>query len=209
MISFVYLDVGGVSDIDFSGSEQKWHDLRTELGVTSENEQKYLAVWERYLPTICTTCSLETVVKAFREEVGLSLPENYSLTDAFVKRFEPNPSIWPVVQAMKRNVSVGLLTNMYIGMLDAIFKAKILPPVEWDVIVDSSVELCQKPERKIFGIAQMKAGVPANEILFVDNGAEHVAAAKQLGWQTFLYDTANPERSSERLLVQFQSNLRT
>lgn len=208
MISFVYLDVGGVADIDFSGNEQKWQELRAELGVTSENEQKYLAVWDRYLPTICTTCDLETVVKAFRDEVGLDLPDDYSLMDAFVKRFEPNPSIWPVVQTIKRAVPVGLLTNMYVGMLDAIFEANILPPVEWDVIVDSSVELCQKPERKIFEIAQKKAGVPASEILFVDNSAEHVAAAKQLGWQTLLYDTASPKQSSERLLAQFQTSLR-
>jgi len=42
----------------------------------------------------------------------------------------------------------------------------------------------------------------------LDNGAEHVAAAKQFGWQTFLYDTANPEHSSERLLAQSQNSLR-
>lgn len=207
MISFVYLDVGGVANIDFSGND-KWDELRAELGITPENRAAYDAIWNKYRPVICTTFDVENLVPIFRKELGLDLPPDYSLLEGFTKRFDPNPSIWPVVREMKRHVPVGLLTNMYVGMFDAIQKRGILPPEKWDVVIDSSVEGCQKPEAKIFEIAEAIAGVPGKEILFADNSAEHVAAAKNFGWQAFLYETANPEQSSKDLLAFFQTHLK-
>jgi len=38
------------------------------------------------------------------------------------------------------------------------------------------------------------------EILFVENTPTHIKAAKKLNWKTFLYDPANPEKSSKKLL---------
>lgn len=206
MISFVYLDVGGVANIDFSGNN-KWGELRDGLGITPETRAAYDAIWAKYWPEVCTSYDVERLVPIFRQELGLKLPPDYSLLNDFVGRFEPNPSIWPVAEGIKRSVPVGLLTNMYIGMLEGILKAGILPPIDWDVIIDSAVVGYQKPDVKIFEIAQAKAGVPGGQILFADNSAEHVEAAKTLGWQTFLYDSANPEQASKDLLAFFQKNL--
>lgn len=208
VISFVYLDVGGVANIDFSGNT-KWDELRAELGITPENRAAFDRIWDEYFPKVCIDYEINDLVPILRRELGLSLPDGYSLLDGFLKRFEPNPSIWPVTEAMKRQVPVGLLTNMYIGMFDAILKTGMLPPVKWDVVIDSSIEGCQKPEVEIFELAQAKAGVPAGQILFADNSREHVEAAAALGWQTFLYDSSNPQQSSNDLLEFFQAHLRT
>lgn len=88
-------------------------------------------------------------------------------------------------------------------MLNAIKKRGLLPKVKWDAIVDSSVEKVRKPSKEIFKLAEKKAGVKGKEILFIDNGAKHVEAAKRFGWQTFLYDPKNPNNSSYRLLTFF------
>ncbi|MEN8252939.1 MAG: HAD-IA family hydrolase [Patescibacteria group bacterium] len=57
----------------------------------------------------------------------------------------------------------------------------------------------QKPEEKIYELAEKLAQVKPEEIFFVENSQEHVQAAKNRGWQTFLYDPQKPEASMREL----------
>ena len=84
-------------------------------------------------------------------------------------------------------------------MLSMIKGRDLLPKVEWDIVIDSSVEKVIKPTEAIFKLAQERVGVNASEIFFVENGKKHVEAAKVFGWQTFLYDPANLEDSNRKL----------
>jgi putative hydrolase of the HAD superfamily len=110
-----------------------------------------------------------------------------------------SPSIWPIVKEIKKKYRVGLLTGMYSGMLDAIFKSGVMPEIEWDVIVDSSVFGFKKPNIEIYKIAEEKAGFLGEEILFVDNTKKNLETAQSLGWQTFLYDSSDYVGSTEKL----------
>ncbi|MBI5613876.1 hypothetical protein HY947_03040, partial [Candidatus Gottesmanbacteria bacterium] len=69
--------------------------------------------------------------------------------DEFVNRFEKNQSIWPVLESIHKTYRMGLLTNVYPRMLDEIKNRDILPPIQWDVVVDSSIVGYQKPNPKI------------------------------------------------------------
>ena len=89
---------------------------------------------------------------------------------------------------------------MYPGMLSAIMKKGIMPPVSWDVIIDSSVEGCQKPSVDIFKLAEKKSNMREDSILFIDNTIENINAAKDFGWQTFLYNSADHKKSCSDLL---------
>jgi len=198
MIKFVYFDVGGVLIKDFSATS-KWEDLKYSIGVRPENEKKFMEVWMKYRDRICIDYDINDKISELINEVGLSIPPHYSFLHGFTDKFEKNESIWNIVEKMKKSIRIGLLTNMYVGMLDVIIEKEIVPPVQWDVIVDSSKVKAQKPDVKIFEIAQEKAGVLTEEILFIDNKEKHVNAAKQLGWQTFLYDSSNYEKSSNEL----------
>lgn len=190
MIKFVYFDLGGVAILDFSGTN-KWNDLRNEFGMTEE-------FWAKHYES-----------RLDRGQISKESPIPYDkLLEGFVSRFEKNPSIWPVILAIKERCPVGLLTNMYPGMFDSIKNHGLLPSINWDAIVDSSIERVAKPDRKFFEIAQKRAGVKGREILFVENSPMHVEAAKKLSWQTFLYNPANPEKSSGELLRFFESRLR-
>jgi FMN phosphatase YigB (HAD superfamily) len=88
---------------------------------------------------------------------------------------------------------------MYPGMFAAIERRNILPQVEWDVIVDSSVELLEKPDHKFFELAEKRAGARHSETLFVDNSPGHIQAASIFGWQTFLYDPSDHEMACHNL----------
>lgn len=206
MTSFVYFDLGGVVELDFSGTD-KWELLKAEIGVRKDQSEKFDKFWDRF-SDLNTTRDVETLQPLIEEEFGIKFPEGYSLLiDGFVNRFEVNKSIWPVIDEIHRKCKVGLLTNMYLGMFEAIKKRGILPKVKWDVIIDSSVVGLQKPDPKIFELAEAKAGVKGKEILFIDNLPVNIEAAQDFDWQTFLYDSADYINSSKKLLKFFESNL--
>ena len=104
-----------------------------------------------------------------------------------------------MIKKIHNSCRIGLLTNMYPGMFSAIKKRGILPDIEWDAIVDSGIVGLQKPDPRIFELAEQKAGAKGKEILFVENSPGNIIAASDYGWQTFLYDSAAPEESSRKL----------
>ncbi len=202
VLSFVYFDVGGVVIKDFTAND-KWSELEREIGVAVRDSQAFMDFWEGHEEEICRGRDTEEIFSEAKEKFNLQIPENYSILEGFAKRFEANETIWPVIEKIKKDRRIGLLTNMYPGMLDLIHGKGIMPKVTWGITIDSSLEGVAKPDAKIFEIAQKRAGVDGREILFVENSKRHVEAAKKFGWQTFFYDSADPQGSSKRLLDLF------
>lgn len=198
MISFVYIDVGGVVVDDFSGNN-KWQDLKQELGINESESAAFDKLWNKYAPEVCIDRDVESLVPIFTKELGLQLPVGYSLLSGFVDRFYANREIWPIIDYLMANTKVGLLTNMYPRMFVAIEKRKILPKAQWDQIIDSSLVLLQKPDRKLFELAEKRANAPHDEILFIDNAQEHVEEADSFGWQTFLYNSSDHHAAVQEL----------
>lgn len=199
MIEFVFFDVGGVVIQDFSGTD-KWEELLSELGITAATMEKFLEIWETSGKKRCTTFYVDDLLPILEKELSLQIPRNYSFLMGFVNRFEKNEAIWPILSQIRSKVSIGLLTNMYPRMLKEIESAGILPPVEWDIVVDSSIVKFEKPEREIYRFAEEQCKVRGENILFVDNTKGHLeVAAQEFGWQTFLFDSTDSERSSKEL----------
>jgi FMN phosphatase YigB (HAD superfamily) len=88
---------------------------------------------------------------------------------------------------------------MYPGMLELIKLKGLLPDVDWDIVVDSSIEGVRKPQEKIFELSEQRAKVRSEQILFIENTQRHIDAAKQRGWNTFLYDPGSLEKSNKDL----------
>lgn len=200
MIKFVYFDLGGVVDIDFSGNN-KYMEMKRDMGITADKDEEFDKLWDQLESEICVGRDTDSVLGQLVEKFNLHLPVKYSLLmDGFVNRFEANKSIWLVINSLQEYCKVGLLTNMYPGMFTAIKNRGLLPEVSWDKIIDSSIEGIQKPDPRIFQLAERKANTKGQEILFVENSPGHVKAASAFGWQTFPYDSAHPEDSSKKLL---------
>jgi HAD superfamily hydrolase (TIGR01509 family) len=53
----------------------------------------------------------------------------------------------------------------------------------WDAVVLSFQVNSMKPDDQIYRAAELVASVPADRILFLDDKAENVQAAKMRGWQ--------------------------
>lgn len=205
MISFVYFDVGGVLDKDFSASN-KWDSLRDELGILPS--EAYEAFWKEVEKDICTRKEVDDLLPLLEQKFGAKIPSGYSLLDSFVKRFEKNESIWPVVSEIQQTAKTGLLTMMYPHMLDALLESGILPPMRWDAIMDSSVVGLVKSDGATYKLAQEKAGVPPEEILYIDNTKRYLDIAQTFGWQTYFYDSSDYEKSNQELKEFWEAQIK-
>ena len=198
MIKFVYFDVGGVLIKDFSETN-KWAEMIGDMSIKPKDNDRFGEYFTKWEPVVCKGLELNSLLFKVSEEFGVTFSQNYDWMKDFVSRFERNDTIWPVVQEIKLSAKVGLLTNMYPRMLDAIFEKGLLDG-KWEVVIDSSLVSFKKPEKEFFDIAEKRAGVSASEILFIENSKKHIDAAKKLGWRTFWYDSKNYNASSRKLL---------
>ena len=199
-MKFVYFDVGGVLLKDLSDVDDGWEILLNNLKLKDNQKQRF----DDFFKTFEKELDLGKWIKEFptimRSEFNIKLPEKYSIVDELVNNFfVRNEEIWEIIKNTKKKYKLGLLTNMYAGMLDLIKKKKLIPDIDWDVAIDSSVEKCRKPDRKIYEIAEKKAEVKAEEILFIDNKKENLKIPQKMGWQTYWYDSSDYEKSNWKL----------
>lgn len=204
--SFIYFDIGGVVIKDFSCSN-KWLEFKRGLGIRDDQLEVFDEYWDKEIhPRVNLDMDIDTLVPVFNQKFDLHLPEHFSILHEFIIRFEANKLLWPIIEQLSTsNIKIGLLTNMYPRMLEAIKEAILLPPTSWDATVDSSAELVQKPDHEIYALAQKMAGVPHEEILFIDNTQKHLDAARQLGWQTLFYNSCDYEKSTVSLKKQLST----
>jgi HAD superfamily hydrolase (TIGR01509 family) len=203
MIKFVYFDLGGTVIKDFSGTN-KWDKLKQVIGVKKSFEEEFDRMYDQFeLKELCINRDVDTLIPIFTEKFGIKFPRNFSFLDYLVNNFEKNTSIWPVITEVEKNFDIGLLTNMYPRMFAAIRKRGLLPPNKWDVIIDSTIVGLQKPDGRIYELAEVKADAKGEEILFVDNTKINIEAAKIFDWRTILYNSAKSEESSRKLVEVF------
>ncbi|HBD01969.1 MAG: HAD-superfamily hydrolase, subfamily IA, variant 3 [Microgenomates group bacterium GW2011_GWC1_46_16] len=202
-ISFVYFDVGGVVIQDYSDTN-KWEVMKSELGATGDLSHRFEVIFRQYNDRlIMGSITVDDLLKIIAKDLHLSIPPDFSMLDYFVDHFDKNTYIWPIIKQAQTRTKIGLLTDQYSGMLDQIKAKKLLPPVDWDVIVDSSVEKVKKPMLEIYSLASIKANVQPSEILFIDNSQTNIDSAKRAGWQTYLYDSSDYKKSSQKLAQFF------
>lgn len=195
---FIYFDVGGVLILDYSGTN-KWIEMKRDLGITEDQDLLFDDAWSENRESICLDCDVDTLIPKFESVLGFDFPIGYSMLDDFVNRFEKNNSIWNIAKKAKEKYTIGLLTNMYPRMLERIIESGLLPDIEWDVIIDSSIVGYKKPQSGMYQIAQTKSGYNGEEILFIDNQQRHLDSAMKLGWKTLLYDPQNIKESNDKL----------
>lgn len=205
-ISFVYFDVGGVLIKDFSASN-KWQQMMNDMGVKEADYPKFDFIYDEHAQRINLDLPIDNLIPILEKEFKLTVPWEHSWLEEFVARFEPNQGINEIVSRVSNKARVGLLTNMWPGMLDKIKNAKLLPDLAWEAVVDSTVVHLQKPNKEIYQYAKELAGLTHNEILFVDNTAKHLVEPKKLGWQTYLYDSSDYDQANTDLAKFISQNL--
>jgi FMN phosphatase YigB (HAD superfamily) len=122
-----------------------------------------------------------------------SRPDFAALLLAGSRIFTPNVSIFPVVAGLSAaGYRLGILSNTCPGHWSYCSSGKYGLLVHSFKVYALSYELgACKPSPKIFAAAAELAGVPPDEIFFVDDVAGHVAGAREAGFDAVQY-TSTP-----------------
>lgn len=127
MVSFVYLDVGGVAIIDFSDDPRKWDSFMRRIGVKDKDFERFSSFWHGLEDEINVGRDLQTLIPLINRRFGCGLPKSYPLLAEFVDGFTQNKAIWSGMHRIRREYGMGLLTNMYPHMFEGIRKRRLLP----------------------------------------------------------------------------------
>jgi putative hydrolase of the HAD superfamily len=128
--------------------------------------------------------------EAWREEVGNRLRAAYPEADArgAVAAWSDSPGVinQPVLGLVRqRRVPVVLVTNATSRLPQDL--AALNLDGEFDHIINSSCLGIAKPDPGIFTTALQALGLPADQVLFVDDDARHVAAAAEMGIRSYRF----------------------
>ena len=117
----------------------------------------------------------------------------------YLHAVEPIKEMHELLAWASKHYKIGLMSNIMPGMIQAMMDAGTIPKLDYDAIIDSSVEHTIKPEAKIYEIAESRAGVEPSEILLVDDTRANLMAADKKGWSVLWFDDYNPADSALRV----------
>ena len=115
-------------------------------------------------------------------------PEHAHLIDAYRNRFldtipGPVPGTAGLIEHLaKREVPLFAITNFGAEFWEQFFPSEPVLSHFRDIVV-SGQEQIAKPDPAIFKLAERRFGYRAGEMLFVDDNAANIAAARALDWQ--------------------------
>lgn len=123
-------------------------------------------------------------------------PQHGALIDAYAARFPetiPGPVAGThdlIAQLSDAGVPLFGLSNFGADFWDEFRGAWPVFDLFDDIVV-SGHEKCAKPEAQIYQIAEERFGLPVQQLLFVDDKAENIAAAVARGWQGHVFTGAD------------------
>lgn len=190
-VKFIYFDVGGVL-LDWQQGQriaaEKYHVDVSSIHAIDE------VYWEHAGRGGDTTEYMKALAALFH--LPEPLPES---TDFWTNHHVPILETHALAVALKTSYKVGLLTNAENNSMYHARRKGLLPDIEWDAIVDSSLLGVIKPEKRIYEIAEQMSGVKPNEIFFTDDRPINIEIAKSRGWQGLVFETNNPKKSIQTL----------
>ena len=189
---WVIFDLGKVLlDFDFAIAAKelaRYSPQEEEQILESINQSPLLHTFERgdwseaqFFQKLSVECRLEA-----------SLEE---LKKGFAEIFTPVPSMVEFMESLKeRGIPVMVFSNTNVTAVDYIRAA--FPFFErFDAYCLSYEHGCMKPDTTLYGVAQLMTRCTPGNLLFLDDRAENVHAARQMGWSAIHHQA--PENSIE------------
>lgn len=186
-VSFVYFDL---NDTLVRGFQQAFATLADQTGSYPDFIET--TFWH-YNDEVCRgTMSVTDFDRVMSER--LETPIDW--TTAYLEATEPIAPMQDLLRWAAEHYNVGILSNTMPGLLHSLRERGALPDLPYKAIVDSSEVGSIKPEPQIFDHATEVAGVPAHEILLIDDNRSNLIAAEQAGWRVLWFDGYRAEESA-------------
>jgi HAD superfamily hydrolase (TIGR01509 family) len=190
-IKFIYCDVNGVM-VRFY--HHAFVSLAEETGAPFDKVET--TFWHYNDIVNRGEISVKEFDKAMARHLGV---KRVDWQRHYMGAIQPVEEMQAYLKELKKRYKIGLLSNTMPGFLDIMFKKKLLPKLDFDAIVDSSVVGAVKPEEKIYEAAEVAAGVTDGNIFLIDDSRANLTAAEKLGWHVFWFDDYDPAESIARI----------
>lgn len=190
-VSFVYFDINGCLVRFFHRAFTK---IAEESGIQPDVIET--TFWHNNDAACSGQMSMDDFNAVF---ANLLKRPKFDWRSYYLEAVDPIEDMQKLVTWAHENYQIGLLSNIMPGLIDSLLAQKILPNINYDVVIDSSVVRAIKPDPKIYQIAQEKAGVQSAEILLVDDSRANIVAAEKAGWHVLWFDDYRPAESVARV----------
>lgn len=190
-VSFVYFDINGCLVRFF---HRAFTQLAHDTGASAD------AIETTFWHYNDAVCRGEMSMAEFNESMSRQL--NVDTIDwmaYYLDSVDPIHEMHELAAWASEYYSVGLLSNIMPGFIDAMLERELLPRIPYTSIIDSSKTGAIKPEPAIYEAAQHYADCPPEEILLVDDSRSNLMAAERMGWHVLWFDDFRPEESAERV----------
>lgn len=190
-VQFVYFDINGCLVRFF-------HRAFTELALVADMPADMIeTTFWHYNDQVCRG---DMTMDAFNDTLAKALGlRDINWIDYYLDAVEPVPAMDELVRWTATHYRVGLFTNIMPGFIDVMRHKGLVPDIAYDVIVDSSEVGAIKPESRIFTVATKRAGVPASDILLIDDSRANIMAAEKHDWHVLWFDDYRPDESASRV----------
>ncbi len=189
-VTFVYFDINGCLVRFF---HRAFAELASQSGVSAEVIES--TFWH-YNDVVCRG---EMSMDEFNRIMAETCHMMVDWKQYYMRSVEPILEMHEVVTWAAEHYKIGLLSNIMPEHIPEMLQNGLLPKLDYDTIIDSSVVGAIKPEPRIYEIAQEQAHVSSEEILLIDDDRANVMAAEHMGWKVMWFDDYRPEESVARV----------
>lgn len=183
VIKAVFFDFDGVLTPDRTGTFTTCRYLAQATGIPLED---VLAAFEPHKAALARgRTTRDATWPLVCETLGRDIPR-----ELLVRAFESTPldtAMFAFANSLGRHGRVGIVTDNPKDRMDVVRGTLWLDRL-FDPIVVSAEEGCAKDDPEIFRRAQAKAGIPAEQCVFIDNVEENVAVARSIGMHGLFFD---------------------
>lgn len=193
-ITTIIFDVGGV--IVDTGN----FPINTASFVARTIQSPILKIRAKYRTLLPKLESNKATLSKLDEKSAAKILGAYRLS---VERlFKVNKEVLKLALKLKEKYKVGILSNIDKYLAEIPMHKKIYSLFDKDLVVLSYKYGVRKPEKEIYEIFLKKAGVKPENCLFIDDSAENVRAAKELGIKAVLYENPGQLKANLKKLLQ-------
>lgn len=190
-VTFVYFDINGCLVRFF---HRAFTAMAKDYGVSPDVIES--AFWQ-FNDLVCTgEMDIPSLNKAMAKELGL---DNVDWQSYYLEAVEPIAEMHDLVRWAADNYHIGLMSNIGTGFIEDMQAHGLIPDVHFTAIVDSSKVGYIKPDPKIYDIAGAMAGVPADQILLIDDTRGNLTPARTAGWHVMWFNDYDSIESTERV----------
>ncbi|KKP73779.1 MAG: HAD hydrolase, family IA, variant 3 [Candidatus Roizmanbacteria bacterium GW2011_GWA2_35_19] len=130
---------------------------------------------------------------------NLKSAEDFDFLESWMGDCKPRKEVHSLVHKLVNKYKIGIISNIYKGMMPRLIEIGIVPDVKYSAVVLSCDVGFKKPEKEIYEIATKKAGMKPSGIFLIDDRRDFAKGAESAGWNTYRLDEKNIKKSVEKI----------